>query len=118
MTITDSTNGFADPTVTDRIGDILARADQDPDCGDCTLLGDVCYQHAAEAIVAAMRAQELVVLTPETADEILAHDRAETRRKVAEEIAVAVEDDWMGGEGSGIYERLAALARKHREEQK
>jgi hypothetical protein len=43
--------------------------------------------------------------------------RADERRIVAEEIAEAIEADWMGGEGSGIYERLAGIARKHREAQ-
>lgn len=68
-----------------------------------------CREGAERVIGTPLRAriEELVIE--------LAHDRAETRRQVAEEIAVAVEDDWMGGEGGGIYERLAGIARKHRE---
>jgi hypothetical protein len=114
MTTTNAPNGLADPTVAKRIERIIRNARPDPGCY-CWGKGDACPEHVAVAIVAAMRAEELVVLTPEAADEILAHGWAETRRKVAEGIAVAIEDDRMGDEGSGIYERLAAIARKHRE---
>ena len=91
MTTTDSTNGFADPTVTDRIARILLETEPELQCAQCRPTLRPCRQHLAIAIVDAMRAQELVVLTKETADQIIEHTQATVRREVAEEIAAAIE---------------------------
>jgi hypothetical protein len=78
MTGTDSTNGFADPTVTDRIARILAETPPALDCAQCRLHHlRPCRQHQAAAIVDAMRAQDLVALTRETADNIVETVRAQ-----------------------------------------
>jgi hypothetical protein len=119
VTTTDTTNHFADPTVTDKLASIILNAD--PVSGCCSGYR-VCSVHLAEAIVAAMRAAELVVLTPETADQILAHQRV----TVAEEIAVAIEaqaekvraESWQPTTGvalAAVVRTGADIARKHRE---
>ncbi|HWB36178.1 MAG TPA: hypothetical protein VHA75_09150 [Rugosimonospora sp.] len=90
-TTTDSTGGFTDTTVTDRIARILDETEPALDCVQCWVTLRPCRYHQAEAVVNAMRAQELWVLTPEAGDEIVEHIRADERRRVAEEIAQAIE---------------------------
>lgn len=127
MTTTDTTNRFADPTVTAKLEQLVRNAPTIRDCPVCKY-GNTwrCPRCISVAIVAAMRAQELVVLTSETADEILAHQR----RTVTEEIGEAIERELVCP--CAEYEpdeskrhqvcrwggMAADIARKHREEPK
>ncbi len=61
---------FGDPTVTDRIARLIA--DAPCRCADCWN-GQPCNRCRARAVVDAIRAEHLVVLTVEAADQIITH---------------------------------------------
>lgn len=70
--MTSTAERFGDPTVTASIARIIDRTTGTPNCPACDVLTP-CAAHLAEALVNAMREQELVVLTNEAADQVLAH---------------------------------------------
>ena len=106
----------ADTPITDRL-EAAIRAAKSGKCAFCWA-GNTCESCAAKAVVAALRAEQLVVLTPEAADEILAHALADERRKVAAEIGDALEvlDPIEAAlAGQDAWQIAAEVARKHRE---
>jgi len=63
---------FTDPSVTEAMAREIASIKPAGDCGFCRY-GHPCPRHAAEHLVNAMRAERLVVLTAQAADEIIRH---------------------------------------------